>query len=429
MKKSTVEAKSNNVGGFTNPPIAISEEESSAFSQETQMRSEICERNYPRITRRNAFFGGGMFLAASLAGAQNKRTPDADQIEENLVTGKLPNDVDNVPPGSHPINTATYIPVQRENLVNICSRVVLSVPGRPVDLQMRVAVPLIRKRFDPYERREVGGDLPVILFSHGHGTSNWVSSLRGYSPLIDFYASHGFVVIQPTHLDSTTLGLDPNGPEGALFWRSRAKDMHFILDHLVEIEAAVPGLEGRLDRNRISAVGHSLGGHTVALLAGMRVIDPNTDRKVNLSDSRVKFGVMLAPPGSGTDLAPSAVQNFPILRYPDFSQMTTPALITAGDHDINPEFSPRVGYRSDAYYLSPGPKSLLTLFGGEHSQGGVSGYDVAETTDENPERVGVVQRLTWAYLRTSLYPEDRAWPKAMAALMDRPQPIARIDSK
>lgn len=52
----------------------------------------------------------------------------------------------------------------------------------------------------------------------------------------------------------------------------------------------------------------------------------------------------------------------------------------------------------------PGPKSLLTLFGAEHGLGGVAGYDVAETTDEDPGRVAAVQRLTWAYLRSTLYP-------------------------
>ena len=41
-----------------------------------------------------------------------------------------------------------------------------------------------------------------------------------------------------------------------------------ILDYLAEIEAAVPGLGRRLDRSRIVAVGHSLGGHTVGRLAG-----------------------------------------------------------------------------------------------------------------------------------------------------------------
>ncbi len=85
------------------------------------------------------------------------------------------------------------------------SPVVLSVPGRQVDLQLKVSAPA------------TGSDLPIILFSHGHGQSTFLSSLRGYGPLVDFYAAQGFVVIQPTHQDSKALGLDPNGPEGALF--------------------------------------------------------------------------------------------------------------------------------------------------------------------------------------------------------------------
>jgi len=44
----------------------------------------------------------------------------------------------------------------------------------------------------------------------------------------------------------------------------------------------------------------------------------------------------------------------------------------------------------------------------------ISGYDAAETTDENPERAAAVQRLTWAYLRSALYPEDGAWSAACA---------------
>jgi hypothetical protein len=72
---------------------------------------------------------------------------------------------------------------------------------------------------------------------------------------------------------------------------------------------------------------------------------------------------------------------------------------------------------------------LLTLFGAEHGLGGVAGYDAAETTDENPERLAAVQQLTWAYLRTALYPEDPAWPAARAALMESPNPLGRIESK
>ena len=54
-----------------------------------------------------------------------------------------------------------------------------------------------------------GSELPVILLSHGHGHSNNLSSLNGYAPLASFWAAHGFVVIQPTHLDSATLSLSP----------------------------------------------------------------------------------------------------------------------------------------------------------------------------------------------------------------------------
>src|SRR5687768_10122528 len=90
------------------------------------------------------------------------------------------------------------------------SPVIFKVPGRRVDLEISVSAPV------------TGKNLPIILFSHGHGASNFLSSFRGYAPLADFYAAHGFVVIQPTHQDSKTLSLDTNGPEGALFWKSRA---------------------------------------------------------------------------------------------------------------------------------------------------------------------------------------------------------------
>jgi predicted dienelactone hydrolase len=32
-------------------------------------------------------------------------------------------------------------------------------------------------------------------------------------------------------------------PDAPLFWHDRATDMHYILDHLDELEAAVPGLD------------------------------------------------------------------------------------------------------------------------------------------------------------------------------------------
>ena len=297
--------------------------------------------------------------------------------------------------------------------------VVLPAPGRAVELQVRVSAPV------------TGNELPIILLSHGHGRSHHLSSLNGYAPLANFWAAHGFVVIQPTHLSSATLSLDPGDPEAPLYWRSRAEDMTRILDRLDVIEAAVPQLLGRLDRGRVAVAGHSMGGHTASMLLGARVTDPRDGTEVNLAEPRIKAGVLLAAPGRGGDAVTGFVaENYPFLSSTDFSGMATPALVVAGDQDASTHLTVRgAEWHTDPYVLSPGRKSLLTLFGAEHGLGGVSGYDVAETTDENPERVAAVQWLTWAYLRTELHPGDSAWQTACTALAAGPEPLGRVESK
>ncbi len=88
------------------------------------------------------------------------------------------------------IGRAEKIPISAPVPVVSVSPVVLSVPGRAVDLQVRVSAP------------RTGRDLPILLLSHGQGRSNYLSSLNGYGPLANFWAAHGFAVIQPTHLSS-----------------------------------------------------------------------------------------------------------------------------------------------------------------------------------------------------------------------------------
>jgi hypothetical protein len=314
---------------------------------------------------------------------------------------------------------AANIPVSEPSAVVTYSPVVFDVPGRPVPLEIKVSMP------------EWGSDLPAILLSHGHGRANFLSSLNGYGPLGNFWAAHGFVVIQPTHLDSTVLGLrDVDLPDAPLFWRDRATDMHYILDHLDELEAAVPGLSGRMDRRRIAAVGHSLGAETVTLLLGMQVIDPDDPREKDLSDPRIRAGVVIAAPGIGdAHLSSGAADNYPSLKFIDFSKMTGQALVIAGDKDLNVQFSDRLSYRWDAYTDAPAPKTLLTFLGAEHMFGGISGYDAGETSDESPERVATLRALVWAYLRTQLYPGDTAWDDAIEALEGGDHPIAKVESK
>lgn len=316
------------------------------------------------------------------------------------------------------IDTARHIPVDDPTPTLSVNPVTLAAPERGLDLELRVTAPL------------TGRDLPIVLLSHGHGPSLYIPSKDGYGPLVDFLAAHGFVVIQPTHLNSKVGGLSSDAPGAPLFWRSRVSDMTRILDSLDEIENAVPTIAGRLDRTKVAAIGHSLGGNTVAMLLGARSTDPTETGDGILIDSRVGAGVLLAAPGEGGDaLSENAARNY-VGIFPDYSTMTTQALVVAGDSDASPHLTVRgPDWHADAYHRSPGHKCLLTLHGGRHGLGGIAGYDAAETKEEDPDRLAVVQRLTWAYLRSALTPDDPAWSRACKALADHASSQGRVECK
>ena len=290
----------------------------------------------------------------------------------------------------------------------------ITVPstGRGIDLQVRLSAPII------------GDALPVIIFSHGNG-----QSLHAYGPLADHWASHGFVVIQPTHLDSRMLRLASDDPRRPQFWRFREEDMAAILDGLDHIESEAQIMQGRLDRSRIAVAGHSWGGQTASTLLGATHPDPDDGSVVNRKDTRIKAGVLLAAPGKGgDDLSEFAARVLPFM-HPDFSRMTTPTLVVVGDADKGGLTTRGPDWWRDAYDLSPSPKALFTAFGGEHALGGIPGYEARETTDERPQRVAVIQRLSTAFLRSSLYPGDPAWADAVAALAAEAAPEGSIETK
>ncbi len=288
----------------------------------------------------------------------------------------------------------------------------LDAPGRPVSLEVRVSAPAS------------GENLPVVLFSHGNG---W--NLDGYAPLAAFWASRGFVVIQPTHLDSRRNGFGFDHPVFPTIWTERIADLTRILDQLHTVENAVPGLTGRVDRTRVAATGHSWGGQTAQSVLGARILDAAGEVGADLSDDRITAGILFAATGlGGDDLHPFAKANFPFMR-PSFAQLTTPTLVVAGDHDQSKMSSRGPDWFTDAYTYSPGATDLLTFFGAEHSLGGIVGYEVAETTDESPARVAIIQRMTTAYLRTALSVDESSWPAARAAFGDAVDPHGRLDSK
>jgi acetyl esterase/lipase len=305
------------------------------------------------------------------------------------------------------IGRAAEIPVTPSTPIVAVSPVTLSGSiDRIVDLELRVTAPT------------TGDQLPIILYSHGGGSANYLTSYLGAGPLVDFWASHGFVVIQPTHLTSKSLQLSPSTPGFPLFWESRISDMKQILDQLDLIEHAVPEISGRLDRSRIAVAGHSFGGQTASMLLGADFVDDD-GTKIFVPDARVKAGVLMATTGAAGDHLTEASNRFAPFRTAGFAEMTTPTLVVVGDKDFTWELSSKgAEYHADPFTFAPGPKSLLTLVDGEHLLGGTTGYDAAGTTDENPERVAVIQRLSLAYLQSVLYEGDTSWAEASAAFED-----------
>jgi len=318
------------------------------------------------------------------------------------------------------IKDARAIPVNEPQPTVSYSVVTLTDPRRPVPLEVRVTAPI------------GGGKLPVVLLSHGHGPSLYIPSKDGYGPLVEFYAARGFIVIQPTHLNSKVGGLPADAAGGPLFWRSRVEDMSTIIDQLDAIEAAMPPIAGRIDKDRIAVVGHSLGGQTAGLLLGARLTDPKDPeaQDVNVIDRRIKAGIMLTAPGNGgASLSEMAADRYSFFN-PDFSHLTTPTLVVIGEDDASPHLTVAgPAWHADAYYHSPGAECLLTIKGGGHGLGGIAGYDARETDDEDPERMEIVLRMTWAYLRSALHVDDQAWATACSALAEHASAYAEVECR
>lgn len=316
------------------------------------------------------------------------------------------------------IGQAAHIPTSKAVPTISINPIEIPTRGRMVPLEARLTAPL------------GGTNLPIILLSHGQGSSNNLSSSRGYGPLVDFWASHGFAVIQPTHLSSKFLSLDASTSGAPLFWRERVQDLIAILDNLPALNAELSHISGRLDISRVAVAGHSAGGHAAEMLLGMTVKDPKTGSIVSMADSRVKAGLLLATLGNG-DVNDFVKQTYPFFQYPDFSSLTTPALVVAADNDVSTHLTDRgADWHMDPYTLSPRPKDLFVMKGGWHCLGGISGWDAAETKaeHESPQRVAAVQRLTLAYLRSTLYEGNGAWAEAVEAMRSLPE-LGNVESK
>jgi len=129
------------------------------------------------------------------------------------------------------------------------------------------------------------GPYPLILFSHGNGGVRFQNHT-----LACHLASHGFVFAAPDHTENAAFTALPDQlvifnpllmPKSFL---DRPQDLTFVLDELLRRTAPGSGdrLEGAVDPDRVSAVGHSFGGLPVMVLAQF--------------EPRIRSGITLAGP-------------------------------------------------------------------------------------------------------------------------------------
>ncbi|KAM7201981.1 alpha/beta-hydrolase [Rhypophila sp. PSN 637] len=326
------------------------------------------------------------------------------------------------------VRSATSIALPPSKPVLSISPIVIPIKDRPLPLEVRVTLPIDNSSSSPPKN-----PLPVLLLSHGHGHSNYLSSLEGYAPIAEFYAAHGFAILQPTHLSSAHYALSYE-PGDELHFKSRPSDLSALIDHLSVIEASLPTSLGiKLNPDKVVVAGHSLGAFTASFLLGASNTDPRKtlnprSSKFTAFDPRVKAGVLLANTGSaGPNLSYlSDMGREKLIPFYDmsFEEMTSPTMVVYGDEDESPYLTTRgVDWHGDAYTLSPagrkkGDKSLLVLKGAKHGLGGISGWDAGETLDESPERLEIVRRVTFAWLWSRLYEEEGegVWEETKKAL-------------
>ncbi|QPI63353.1 alpha/beta hydrolase family protein [Vreelandella venusta] len=102
----------------------------------------------------------------------------------------------------------------------------------------------------------LAGTFPLVVVSHGY-RGNW----RNQNWLATKLAQEGFIVASLDHPGTTSFD---HSPLAAAQWWQRPHDLSRLLDWLLKESYLLP----YIDTHNISAIGHSLGGWTVMLLAG-----------------------------------------------------------------------------------------------------------------------------------------------------------------
>lgn len=223
---------------------------------------------------------------------------------------------------------------------------------------------LARQRIVPvkiYYPKQGAGPSPVILFSHGLG-----SSRHRYAYLGEHWARHGYVSVHMQHQ-----GSDENVYKGTLFIRrallraannpraslDRPPDISFVLDRLAEVNHADSPLRGRLDLERVGMAGHSFGGFATLAVAG-QIFRNAEGNELKLVDRRIKAAFIMSPSAPFKRLQPEDT----------FDRIAIPCLHMTATEDESPlGLTTKADRRAAFDGIKKADQYLITFQGGDHA--------------------------------------------------------------
>jgi predicted dienelactone hydrolase len=254
-------------------------------------------------------------------------------------------------PGPFPVQVAE--PVVRE-------------AGQSRDMVVRVAAP------------RGAGPFPAVVFSHGA-----FCYPQHYARVTDHWASHGYVVIAPNHLDSPNNRERLRAEQAPLLTELRIRDLAAVVDQL-------PAIAANADPARMAIAGHSFGGMLAMIKSGLLLLDPASGAAVDHADPRFRAAVVLSGVGPMPQMADRA---FDGLSGPLFASGGTLDEGNVGSGEIFPW-----QWRMSPYTLAPpGDKYSLVLESGDHYLGGLI-CRADRGGDDDFQGVEIVAALSLAFL-------------------------------
>ncbi|BAY96992.1 hypothetical protein NIES37_09290 [Tolypothrix tenuis PCC 7101] len=294
---------------------------------------------------------------------------------------------------------------------------------------------------------------PLVVISPGLGANRkFLSYLAGH------LASYGFTVAAMEHPDSNINGSiyqasTPTNLAQILApteFIDRPKDISFLLDELAKLNNQSGTLQGKFNTDKVTVIGHSLGGYTALALLGPEVdleavrqfcqnslsinespgdwlqcaAAPLKEKKLQLKDPRVTSAIAFNP----------VVGN--LFGKTGLNKINNPVLILTSTED---SLTPSLKHQIAPFNQLQSSKYLLTAIGGTHLSISDPSYSASTATTIFPEKRGsetnslrqLVRGVTLAFVKQST-PEAKIYQPfltpAYAQSLSKPELPLRLNS-